>query len=186
MAKKTGREDILDCSATLFRRKGLRGTSMADIASATGLIKGSIYHYFPSKDALVLEVLDRKCKQFEDDVFTIAYDRSLSPAARLTGMLDYILAYFRAHRICLMAHLSLEDKSDLPAAQEKIRSFFSNWRDAFSEVLATGHGAEAAQVLADDIICRLEGAVIWLHVFDDDAALVRACDAAVAMLPATQ
>lgn len=186
MPKKTGREDILDCSATLFRRKGLRGTSMADIASATGLIKGSIYHYFPSKDALVLEVLDRAYKQFEDDVFAIAYDESQSPATRLAGMLDYILGYFRENKVCLMARLSLEDKGDLPAAQEKIRSFFCSWRDAFSEVLATAHETEAAQALADDIICRLEGATIWLHIFDDDAALVRACDAAAAMLPATQ
>jgi AcrR family transcriptional regulator len=182
MGRKTDRDEILDSSTALFRRKGLRGTSMADIANATGLIKGSIYHYFPSKDALVLEVLDRANQRFEQGAFSLAYDDSRPAVDRLRALLDYITQYFHENKICLMAHLSLEDKNGLPSAQDKIRVFFRRWREALCHILTPVHGPEQAARLAEDTICRIEGGAIWLHLFDDAAALERACEEAMALL----
>lgn len=47
---------ILREAAALFRRRGYRATSMADLAEAVGITKSSLYHHFPSKDALLLEI----------------------------------------------------------------------------------------------------------------------------------
>ena len=47
---------ILREAAALFRRHGYRATSMADLAAAVGITKSSLYHHFPSKDALLLEI----------------------------------------------------------------------------------------------------------------------------------
>ena len=55
--KKTSREEILKESISLFKIKGYSNTSMANIAEACGLIKGSIYHHFKSKDEIGLESL---------------------------------------------------------------------------------------------------------------------------------
>ena len=51
------RRRIVEATAELFVRKGFNGTSMADLAEATGLTKGAIYHHFPSKSALFFAVL---------------------------------------------------------------------------------------------------------------------------------
>ncbi len=48
---------ILREAAALFRRRGYRATSMADLAEAVGITKSSLYHHFPSKDALLLEIV---------------------------------------------------------------------------------------------------------------------------------
>jgi AcrR family transcriptional regulator len=48
------RQHVLDTALTLFRRQGFAGTTMRDIASAAGLSLGAAYHYFPSKDAIVM------------------------------------------------------------------------------------------------------------------------------------
>ncbi len=48
---------ILREAAALFRRRGYRATSMADLAHAVGITKSSLYHHFPSKDALLLEIV---------------------------------------------------------------------------------------------------------------------------------
>ncbi|MEO1194014.1 MAG: TetR/AcrR family transcriptional regulator [Pseudomonadota bacterium] len=50
------RHKVLAAAAKLFAAKGLSGTSMRDIASATGMLPGSLYYYFPSKDELFLQV----------------------------------------------------------------------------------------------------------------------------------
>jgi AcrR family transcriptional regulator len=52
------RDDILDTAADLFASKGLR-TSVKDIADACGILPGSLYHHFESKDAIVAELVAR-------------------------------------------------------------------------------------------------------------------------------
>lgn len=53
------RELILSTAAEMFARKGLRATTVRGIADAVGVLSGSLYHHFPSKDAIVDEVLTR-------------------------------------------------------------------------------------------------------------------------------
>lgn len=48
------RQRALDAALALFRRKGFDATTMRDIAQEAGLSLGAAYHYFPSKDALVM------------------------------------------------------------------------------------------------------------------------------------
>lgn len=51
---------ILDVATVLFAERGYGMTSMRDIARAARLRAATLYHYFPSKDDLYLEVLDRE------------------------------------------------------------------------------------------------------------------------------
>lgn len=53
------RELILSTSAEMFARRGLRATTVRGIADAVGMLSGSLYHHFPSKDAIVDELLTR-------------------------------------------------------------------------------------------------------------------------------
>jgi TetR/AcrR family transcriptional regulator, cholesterol catabolism regulator len=53
------RELILSSAAEMFARKGLRATTVRGIADSVGVLSGSLYHHFPSKDAIVHEVLTR-------------------------------------------------------------------------------------------------------------------------------
>lgn len=53
------RELILSTAAEMVASKGLRATTVRAIADAVGVFSGSLYHHFPSKDAIVDEVLTR-------------------------------------------------------------------------------------------------------------------------------
>jgi AcrR family transcriptional regulator len=59
------RKAIAEAARSCFLRKGVDGTSMDDVCSAAGLSKGAIYWHFPSKGALVLEVLDLGAEAME-------------------------------------------------------------------------------------------------------------------------
>jgi AcrR family transcriptional regulator len=53
------RTELVDAALKLFAEQGFRGTTIADIAAATGTAHGLVYHYFRSKDELLEEILDR-------------------------------------------------------------------------------------------------------------------------------
>jgi AcrR family transcriptional regulator len=48
---------ILVTAAGMFARKGIKSTTVREIADAVGVLSGSLYHYFDSKDAIVAEIL---------------------------------------------------------------------------------------------------------------------------------
>ncbi len=52
------RRQILTEAALLFGRQGFERTSVRDIAAAVGMLPGSVYYYFPSKDALLAAVYE--------------------------------------------------------------------------------------------------------------------------------
>lgn len=58
------REVILDAAERAVRRFGLRRTSMNDVAQTARLSRGSVYRYFPDRDALIQALLERMAQRF--------------------------------------------------------------------------------------------------------------------------
>ncbi|WP_182347146.1 TetR/AcrR family transcriptional regulator [Tomitella gaofuii] len=56
---------IFATSAELFAAKGIAGTSVRDIAEGVGILSGSIYHYFDSKDAIADAIITRYLQDLE-------------------------------------------------------------------------------------------------------------------------
>ena len=54
---KDRRELILATAAGMFARKGVRSTTVREIADAVGILSGSLYHYFNSKDEIAQEIV---------------------------------------------------------------------------------------------------------------------------------
>jgi AcrR family transcriptional regulator len=85
------RRRVLDEAARLFAREGIAATSMGDVASAVGMKAGSLYFHFPSKDALVREVLREGIEQALAHVSgSIELQRSLgaTPGAVLRAAIE--------------------------------------------------------------------------------------------------
>jgi AcrR family transcriptional regulator len=53
------RAELIDVGLRLFAERGFRGTTIADIAAATGTAHGLVYHYFRSKEELLTAILER-------------------------------------------------------------------------------------------------------------------------------
>ena len=51
------RRQILQRSGEIFATKGISATTVREIADACGVYSGTLYHYFPSKDAIVTEII---------------------------------------------------------------------------------------------------------------------------------
>jgi len=62
------RQQLLDVAARLFRERGFHVTSMRDIAHEVGMLSGSIYYHFPSKEELLLAVYEEGLRHIAEEV----------------------------------------------------------------------------------------------------------------------
>src|SRR3954447_15276798 len=69
----TPRDQLLEIAAGLFATKGVRNTTARDIADAAGILSGSLYHHFDSKESMVDEILST----FQEELFG-QYDEILA------------------------------------------------------------------------------------------------------------
>jgi AcrR family transcriptional regulator len=73
---------IVASAAELFRKRGYRGTSIEDIGAAVGTTGPAIYRHFPSKEAILVELLERAVKRSQRDVLEVL-ERDLPPLEAL-------------------------------------------------------------------------------------------------------
>jgi AcrR family transcriptional regulator len=67
-ARPRRRDQILTTAADLFAAKGYTRTSMRDVAAASGILAGSLYHHFESKEAIAVELVENYYADLVDAV----------------------------------------------------------------------------------------------------------------------
>jgi AcrR family transcriptional regulator len=85
-ATSTRRSELLAIAARLFARRGFSQTTVRDIADEAGILSGSLYHHFDSKEAMLTEIL----RQFMGDLrekFALIVENSDSPPEALEGLI---------------------------------------------------------------------------------------------------
>ncbi|HQG38062.1 MAG TPA: TetR/AcrR family transcriptional regulator [Chitinophagales bacterium] len=164
--QKVSVEDILKQSLKLFKQKSYHNTSIADIAAACGLLKGSLYHYFPSKEALMSAVIKYAHDFFKKEIFSIAYDKALSPQQRMEKM------FKKTERALLsdgniMGNIGVETARVIPEFAEHIRDFYKEWMSAVEYVFKEITNEEDAKRLAEQTVAEFEGAVMMTRILKD-------------------
>ncbi len=78
------RKEILDVAQQLFYQKGYEQTSIQDLLTAVGIAKGTFYHYFDSKQALLVELTDRIAVEAIGIVEALVKDATLPALEKFT------------------------------------------------------------------------------------------------------
>jgi TetR/AcrR family transcriptional regulator len=89
MASAQRREQILDRASELATDAGLGQLTMKRIASRVGFSEAAIYRHFPTKQALLLGLMDRLDRQLLKPIRAIADTRELPPIARLQQIVQH-------------------------------------------------------------------------------------------------
>lgn len=154
------RMEVLPALAEIFREHGYEGASLSLISQATGLGKGSLYHFFPGgKAEMASAVVAEIDSWFEANIFGPLRSTD-EPRAAIAATLNAVSAYFRSgRRVCLIGVLALGDTRDRFAAQ--VNSYFTRWIEALAGALAqSGQQREAAVALAEDVVVVIQGAIV--------------------------
>src|SRR5471030_299007 len=82
------KERIVYAALMLFAQKGYASTSVADILQAAGVNAGSLYHFFPGKQDVLLAVLDAYRRGIHPMLLQPAWKGVDDPIERVFALLD--------------------------------------------------------------------------------------------------
>jgi AcrR family transcriptional regulator len=94
MARKadpTRKETIVTAAISVFARKGYAAARMVDVALTAGIGKGTIYEYFPSKEALFFATFEYLMAKTGLQMETLAAGRTGAASNRLCAMAEALL-----------------------------------------------------------------------------------------------
>ena len=158
------RDELLELAAAMFAERGLRATTVRDIADSAGILSGSLYHHFASKEEMVDEVL----RGFLDWLFARyqqIVDTEPNPLERLKGL---FMASFEAieHRHAQV--VIYQDEAKRLSGQERF-AFVEDrnkeqrkmWLDLLNQGIKEGHFRPDIDV---DLVYRFIRDTTWVSV----------------------
>lgn len=169
----TDRASAVPRLAEAFRAQGYEGASLTLLSQATGLGKGSLYNFFPGgKKEMMDAVLADIDGWFEATIFE-PLEQPQNPATAIRLMIEEVTAYFRSGgRVCLVGWLGLGSSRGSFAGT--INGYFARWISALRHCLQVGHvPPAAAQALAEETVCGIQGAIILSRALDEKATFDR-------------
>lgn len=182
MDDEEARERIVEAADARYYARGFASVGMDEIRDAAGVSLRRIYRLFPSKDDLVLAVLDRRHELWsaavEDRV-----TRESTPAGRLLAIYDYLADWFGddAFRGCGFINAF----GELGGADPKVAEAARRHKASFQAYIATlADAAGAPPSLAPQLAILAEGAQTTAAIAGTPEAAAQARAAAEVLISA--
>jgi len=158
------RDELLELAAAMFAERGLRATTVRDIADSAGILSGSLYHHFKSKEQMVEEVL----RDFLDWLFgryQEIVEGETDPLKRVEGL---FMASFEAiedrHAQVVIYQDEAKRLSSLPQfafVDERNREQRTMWVNVLKQGVAEGCFSADLDV---DLVYRFIRDTTWVSV----------------------
>ncbi|WP_055603704.1 TetR/AcrR family transcriptional regulator [Streptomyces aureus] len=179
----TARERLLEATGDLMRRRGYSGLGVAEICARAEVKKGSFYHFFESKQALTVEVVDAYW-QGERACWTGALEGAEPALERLHRLLDGMVDLQRRTKEssgtvdgCLLGNLALELSTQEPDVRARLEEIFDEQIALVAGVLAeaasdgTVPEDRATRAVARAVVAQLEGMVLFAKLRNDPSVM---------------
>jgi AcrR family transcriptional regulator len=170
--KDATRERIVEAARDLFFRQGYVATGVAQILKASNANSGSLYHFFQSKDDLLVAVLEKYQALLEPRVLKPAFDLVEDPIERLFAVLDGYRLLLEATNFelgCPIGNLALEVSNSQPAARRLIINNFKAWCNAIRRLIEDAADRLPRDVepagLATHVLATMEGSVMLARAY---------------------
>ncbi len=163
------RQHMLDVGLTVLSSKGYNATSVKDVVSAAEVPKGSFYNHFDSKQAFVIEALEKLADESIVKAKAILSDTSLSPKLRLFQYFEVNFQYFKDNAFkcgCLVGNICLEMSDEDPEIRNATNQIMKRHIQLISDCLNSAKSANELaeetdpQQLAEFIYCSWEGTLM--------------------------
>jgi TetR/AcrR family transcriptional regulator, transcriptional repressor for nem operon len=170
MGGKDTRAKIVETAAELFWAKGYGSTSIADILSRAQVNSGSLYHFFPGKQDLLIAVLE----SYRDGIHPMLLEPAWAGVADPIERIFALLARYRELIIltdctygCPIGSLALELHEADPAVRSLIAQNFDGWVSAVQTCLDEGGVPGDTRALAEFVLTAMEGGVMQARTYRD-------------------
>ena len=165
----------------LFWLKGYASTSIADILSRSQVNSGSLYHFFPGKQDVLLAALEAYRDGIHQMLLEPAWSDVDDPVEKVFALLDrYRQAIVETECTygCPIGSLALELHDADPVVRERLAENFTNWVDAVEQCFRAAEHRFRADTdfrgLAELALNVMEGGVMQARTYRDVAHFDRA------------
>ncbi|GAC85446.1 putative TetR family transcriptional regulator [Gordonia paraffinivorans NBRC 108238] len=158
------RDELLATAGRMFAENGLRSTTVRDIADAAGILSGSLYHHFDSKESMVDEILRR----FLDELFAKYRDIAAAGLSATETLRRLVIASFESIDAERNAVAIYQDEAKRLSSQERF-SYISElnveFRQLWHAVLQRGvDEGEFRPDLDVELVYRFMRDTVWVAV----------------------
>jgi TetR/AcrR family transcriptional regulator, transcriptional repressor for nem operon len=180
------RERIVRTAFQLFHEQGYHATGVATIVREAGVNPGSLYHFFESKDALLLGVLTFALDYLGPAVMDPVEASTTDPIERVFTLLQQYRDRMQRENCrlgCPIGNLALEVSDGNAAARELVHRNFENWARRVERWLDSARDRLPSDVdrhrLAKFVLTVMEGGLMQaraaghLGPFDDAVGILR-------------
>lgn len=147
------RDEILEVAARAFAANSYPGTSMNDLAQACGTSKARLYHYYPGKEAILFDLLERYTSHLIAIAMRETAQTAATPAATLENLIRAFLAEYehsQTRHIALLNDVKFLEETQrtlILQAQRKVVEIFADTIAAAYPGRVTVHNRAALTML---------------------------------------
>ena len=167
------RSRIVFAAMELFWEKGFASTSIADVLKRSDANSGSLYHFFPGKQDLLLAVLQAYRSGIDEMLLQPAWGHVKDPIERIFALLARyreLVVQTECFYGCPIGSLALELHEPDPSVRELLAANFLAWTEAVQRCIVEA-GERLRRVnsreLAEFVLTTMEGAVMQSRTFRD-------------------
>jgi len=131
-------QEVISIALDVFWRKGLHDATMAELAAATGVQRGSLYNAYGDKEAIFLRAFDRYAGQFLETAGNALIQGDV--ATRLRNFFDLIIVNMTSgspRRGCLTTRTALDAAISSAAVRQRVQGLLGRLEQLVSKALGT-------------------------------------------------
>lgn len=160
----TRRGEILTKAASLFAKQGISATTVREIADAVGILSGSLYHHFESKEEMVHEIIAAYLEDLYERYRAVA-DANADPLECLEALIrtsfDSLETHASACEIYQNDHNYVSRLPNYAALRRVSQSTQRIWLDTITAGVATG---ELRDDVDPTVFYRFLRDAIWMSI----------------------
>ncbi|AZO55464.1 MULTISPECIES: TetR/AcrR family transcriptional regulator [unclassified Mesorhizobium] len=181
------RQHVVETAYALFKRAGFHATGIDRIIAEADVAKMTMYRHFPSKDELIVEVLDYRARRFDDQLDQLAQE-DITPEQKIAKIFDWHGRWFRRPDFhgCLFAHALAEFGDPRHPVFKAVARQKDGLRRRMQSILAPVMPRGRAESAAAILLMLIEGATLMAQMGQGEASIRDARKAALDIIAASR
>ncbi len=155
------RERILQVAAGLIRERGIANTTLADIAVAAAISKGTLYYYYTTKGDLIFDIAERHMRNMTGRIFRWLESSGKQESPRRVFRMVFDTVMHSRSRGQIHVYLIQEALTENPSLRKRFIEEYDRWRKIIADGLQKVYGSDSEyEIMSRVLLATIDGLVL--------------------------